>query len=188
DLTITSGARLRADNNNGISTITIGGNWVNNSTAGTSNGFDENNTTVIFNSPPANTLQTIGGTTAETFYNLTLNTSAATDVVRILNNTNVSNQLNLVQGELDLNSLTLYVTNPATGAVTRTSGYVKSEDNSSPYGTLRRQTGTATGSFLFPFGKSSAEYIPFTMNITSAGSPATGSVSVSTYPTGTDNT
>ncbi|MDW8332019.1 MAG: T9SS type A sorting domain-containing protein, partial [Cyclobacteriaceae bacterium] len=188
DLTITSGARLRADNNDGISTITVGGNWVNNSTAGPSVGFDEGTGTVIFNSPPANTLQTIGGTTAETFYNLTLNTSAATDVVRILNNTNVSNQLNLVQGELDLNSLTLYVTNPATGAVTRTSGYVKSEDNSSPYGTLRRQTGTATGSFLFPFGKSSTEYIPFTMNITSAGSPATGSVSVSTYPTGTDNT
>lgn len=188
NLTITANSRLRADNNQGITTITVGGNWVNNSTAGASNGFDEDGTTVIFNSPAANTLQTIGGSTAETFYNLTLNTSAATDVVRILNNTNVSNQLNLQQGELDLNSLTLYVTNSATGAVNRTGGYVKSEDNSSPYGTLRRHTGTATGSFLFPFGKSSTEYIPFTMNITSAGSPATGSVSVSTYSTGTDNT
>lgn len=188
NLTITSGARLRADNNQGIPTITVGGNWVNNSTAGTSNGFDEGTSTVIFNSPSGNTLQTIGGSTAETFYNLTINTSDATDVVRILNNTNVSNQLTLQQGELDLNALTLYVTNPAVSAVNRTGGYIKSENNTSPYGTLRRQTGTATGSFLFPFGKSSTEYIPFTMNITSAGSPATGSVSVSTYATGTDNT
>ncbi len=188
NLTITSGARLRADNNQGIPTITVGGNWVNNSTAGASNGFDEGTGTVIFNSPSGNTLQTIGGSTAETFYNLTINTSDATDVVRILNNTNVSNQLNLQQGELDLNALTLYVTNPAVSAVNRTGGYIKSENNTSPYGTLRRHTGTTTGSFLFPFGKSSTEYIPFTMNITSAGSPATGSVSVSTYATGTDNT
>ncbi len=188
DVTITAGGRLRADANNGISTITIGGNWINNSTAGGSNGFDQGVSTVIFNSPAASTLQTIGGTTAETFYNLTLNTSAATDVVRILNNTNVSNQLTLTQGELDLNALTLYITNPAPGAVARTNGYVKSENNSSPYGTLRRHTGTATGVFVYPFGKSSTEYIPFTFNITTAGSPAAGSVSVSTYSTGTDNT
>lgn len=188
NLTITSGGRLRADNNQGISTITVGGNWVNNSTAGGSNGFDEGTGTVVFNSPAANTLQTIGGTTAETFYNLTINTSDPTDIVRILNNTDVSNQLNLQQGELDLNGRTLYITNPVPGAVNRTGGYVKSENNTSPYGTLRRHTGTATGSFLFPFGKSSTEYIPFTMNITSAGSPAAGSVSVSTYATGTDNT
>ncbi|QOI97403.1 MAG: hypothetical protein HRU69_07830 [Flammeovirgaceae bacterium] len=188
NLTINSGARLRADNNGTIATITVGGNWVNNSTAGASNGFDEGTGTVVFNSPASNTLQTIGGTTAETFYNLTLNTSAATDVVRILNNTTVSNTLALNQGELDLNSLTLNVTRNSTGAITRTSGYVKSEDSTDPYGTLRWLTGTLTGSFVYPFGKSSTEYIPFTLNITSAGAPAAGSVSVSTYPTGVDNT
>ncbi|GIV37589.1 MAG: hypothetical protein KatS3mg032_1968 [Cyclobacteriaceae bacterium] len=188
DLTINANARLNAAANNGISAITVGGNWVNNSSTGGSNGFDEGTSTVIFNSPASNTLQTIGGTIAETFYDLTLNTSAASDVVRILNNTNVSNQLTLTQGELDLNGLTLYLTNPVPGAITRTNGYIKSENNTSPYGTLQRQTGTATGAFVFPFGKSPTEYIPFTFNITSAGSPAAGSVSVSTYPTGTDNT
>lgn len=188
NLTINTGARLRADNNGTIATITVGGNWVNNSTTGASNGFDEGNGTVVFNSPASNTLQTIGGSTAETFYNLTLNTSAATDVVRILNNTTVSNVLNLAQGELDLNSLTLNMTNNSTGAITRTGGYIKSEDNSDPYGTVRWLTGSLTGSFVYPFGKSSTEYIPFTLNITSAGSPASGSVSVSTYATGTDNT
>lgn len=188
NLTINTGARLRADNNGTIATITVGGNWVNNSTTGGSLGFDEGTSTVVFNSPPSNTLQTIGGSTAETFYNLTLNTSVATDVVRILNNTGVSNTLTLSQGELDLNSLTLNVTRNSTAAITRTSGYIKSEDNSSPYGTLQWLTGSLTGSFVYPFGKSSTEYIPFTLNITSAGSPATGSVSVSTYPTGTDNT
>ncbi len=188
NLTISTGARLRADNNGTISTITIGGNWVNNSTTGGSNGFDEGTGAVVFNSPAANTLQTIGGTTAETFYNLTLNTSAATDVVRILNITTVSNILNLVQGELDINSLSLSVTNNNTGAITRTSGYIKSEDNTDPYGTLRWLTGSLTGSFVYPFGKSSTEYIPFTLNITAAGAPATGTVAVSTYPTGTNNT
>ncbi|MFN3839853.1 MAG: T9SS type A sorting domain-containing protein, partial [Cyclobacteriaceae bacterium] len=188
NLTINTGARLRADNNGTIATLTVGGNWVNNSTTGGSNGFDEGTGTVVFNSPAANTLQTIGGSTAETFYNLTLNTSAATDVVRMLNNTTVSNTLALNQGELDLNSLTLNITRNSTGAITRTSGYIKSEDNTSPYGTLQWLTGALTGSFVYPFGKSSAEYIPFTLNITSAGSPATGSVSVSTYATGTDNT
>lgn len=188
NITIAANARLRADNNNGISTITIGGDWTNNSTTGGSLGFDEGTGTVVFNSPASNTLQTIGGTTAETFYNLTLNTSAATDVVRILNNTAVSNVLNLAQGEVDLNSLTLSITNNSTSAITRTNGYVKSEDNTDPYGTLRWLTGMLTGSFVYPFGKSSTEYIPFTLNITSAGSPAAGTVAVSTYPTGVDNT
>jgi hypothetical protein len=188
NITINSNGHLNANINQGIANITIGGNWVNNSTVGPSNGFDEGNSIVTFNSPAANTLQTIGGSTAETFYNFTLNTSAATDVVRLLNNTLVSNQLHLEQGELDLNGLTLYVTNATPTAVTRTNGYVKSENTVSPYGTLQRHTGTNTGAYLFPFGKSATEYIPFTFNITTAGSPAAGSVSVSTYPTATDNT
>jgi hypothetical protein len=188
DLTINTGARLRADNNGTISTITVGGNWVNNSTTGGSLGFDQGSGTVVFNSPAANVLQTIGGSTAETFHNLTLNTSAATDVVRILNNTTVSNALTLTQGELDLNTLTLFVDNPAPSAITRTGGYIRSENTGTPYGTLRWRTSTATGSFVYPFGQSSAAYIPFTLNITSAGAPAGGSVAVSTYATAVDNT
>jgi hypothetical protein len=188
NVTINNNARLRADNNQGISTITVGGNWVNNSTAGPSNGFDEGTGTVVFNSPPGNTLQTIGGSTEETFYNLTLSTSAATDVVRLLNNTTVSNTLTLTQGELDLNSRTLFITRNSTSAISRTGGYIKSENTSSPYGTVEWRTGSLTGSFVYPFGKSSTEYIPFTMNITTAGTPNTGRVAVSTYATATDNT
>ena len=167
----------------GIAQIALGGNWTNNSTRGGSDGFDESTNTVVFNSPAANALQTIGGLIPETFYNLTLNTSAANDVVRILNNTAVSNTLTLTQGELDLNSLTLNITRNSTGAIARTGGYIKSEDNSSAYGSVQWLTGTLTGSFIYPFGKSSTEFIPFTLNITSAGAPAAGSTSVSTYAT-----
>lgn len=176
----TTGGLIDATN---ISQITVGGTWTNNSTRGGSDGFDESTSTVVFNSPAANTLQTIGGLISETFNNLTLNTSAASDVVRINNNTAVSNTLTLTQGELDLNSLTLNVTRNSIAAITRTGGYIKSEDNSSVYGTVQWLTGTLTGSFVYPFGKSSTEFIPFTMNITSAGAPASGSTSVSTYAT-----
>ncbi len=176
----TTGGLIDATN---IAQITVGGNWTNNSTLGGSDGFNESTNTVTFNSPVANTLQTIGGLIPETFYNLTLNASATTDVVRISNNTVVSNTLALTQGELDLNSLTLNVTRNSTGAIARTGGYIKSEDNSSVYGTVQWLTGALTGSFVYPFGKSSTEFIPFTMNITSAGAPASGSTSVSTYST-----
>jgi len=181
----TTGGLIDAVN---IAQITVGGNWTNNSTRGGGvNGFNQSTNTVAFNSPVGNTLQTIGGLIPETFNNLTLNTSATSDVVRILNNTTISNVLSLTQGELDLNSLTLDVTNNNLGAITRTGGYIKSEDTSSPYGTLQWLTGSLTGGFVFPFGKSSTEFVPFTMNITGAGAPATGSVSLSTYGTPLDD-
>ena len=180
----TTGGLIDAGN---IAQITVGGNWTNNSTRGGSSGFNQSTNTVVFNSPVGNTLQTIGGLIPETFHNLTLNTSAASDVVRILNNTTISNVLSLTQGELDLNSLTLNVTNNNLGAITRTGGYIKSEDTSSPYGTVQWSTGSLTGGFVFPLGKSSTEFVPFTMNIIGAGAPATGSVSLSTYGTPLDD-
>lgn len=175
---INASATLDASN---ISTIAVGGNWTNNGT------FTQSTNEVTFNSPAANTLQLIGGTTANTFYNLTLNTSAATDVVQLSSNATVSNTLKLTRGGLDLNGKTLNITRTATGAITRTSGYVKSENTSAPYGNIKWTMGTTTGSFVYPFGKSSTEYIPFIYNITGAGSPAAGSIAISTYATNSAN-
>ncbi len=179
NVSITTGAILNATN---IPTINVGGNWTNDGA------FTQSTSTVNFNSPAASTLQLIGGSTPNTFHNLTINPSASSDIVRLSANADVSNTLTLTLGELDLNGQTLNVTRSATGAITRTSGYVKSEKTTAPYGTINWTTGTTTGTFIFPFGVSSTQFIPFRYNITGAGSPATATLAVATYATGLANT
>lgn len=180
NIQINASANLDATN---ISNINVGGDWTDNGT------FTESTNTVTFNSPAANVLQTIGGTVSETFYNLTLNTSASTDLVRLSNTTAITNNLVLTLGGLDLNGNTLNINKSSTGAISRTSGYVKSENISSPYGTIRWFVDTSTGSFVYPFGVSSTQYIPLTLNVTSAGTrgAGTGYVPVSTYATAATN-
>jgi hypothetical protein len=79
------------------------------------------------------------------------------------------------------------VTFASTGAITRTNGYILSETTGTPYSPVNWSVGTVTGTFIFPFGKTSSDYIPFTFNVTSAGVGA-GTVSVATYATASDNT
>lgn len=130
----------------------------------------------------------MGGTTSETFINLTLSTAASTNTVRLLKSISVSNILTLTQGGLDLNGKTLNITQNTIASIVRTSGYIKSENTSAPYGTITWKTGTTAGAFVYPFGKSSTEYIPVTFNITTAGSPNSATTSVSTYASSTSNT
>lgn len=180
DVTINSLASLDASN---ITNFNVGGNWTNDGD------FTEATNTVTFNSPAANVLQLVGGTVSETFYNLTVNTSAATDAVRLTNTITVLNNLVLTQGGLELNGNTLIVSNSATGAISRTSGYVKSESTAAPYGTIRWFINNTNGSHVYPFGVSSTQYIPFTLNVTVAGNRGvgTGYVPVSTYATAATN-
>lgn len=180
DVTINALADLDATN---ITNLNLGGNWTNDGD------FTESTNTVTFNSPAANVLQTIGGTVAETFYNLTINGSAGTDLVRLSNTTTVTNVTTLTQGGLDLNSHILVVSNSATSALTRTSGYIRSENIAAPYGTIRWFINNGTGVYTYPFGVSSTQYIPFVMNVTSAGTRGvgTGFVPVSTYATAATN-
>jgi hypothetical protein len=179
NILINSLATLDATN---ISAINVGGNWTRDGI------FTPGTNQVTFNSPAANTLQLISGTAAQSFYDLRLNTSAASDEVRIGDNTTVTNTLTLTQGELNLNSNTLSITRSATSAIARTSGYIKSENSTAPYGSVKWTTGTTSGAFVFPFGKSSTEFIPFTYNITTPGAPATGTLTAATYPTVAANT
>lgn len=62
--------------------------------------------------------------------------------------------------------------------ITRTSGHVISE---SDYNFIQWETGTNTGSYVYPFGYSTTDYIPFTFVKTAAG--GSSSVGVSTYGT-----
>ncbi len=177
---INASANLDASN---ITNLNVGGDWTDDGN------FTEGSNTVTFNSPAANVLQLVGGAVAETFNNLTVNTSAATDAVRMTNTITVLNNLVLTQGGLELNGNTLIVSNSAVGAISRTSGYIKSENTSAPYGTLRWFINNTTGSHVYPFGVSSTQYIPFILNVTVAGNRGvgTGYVPVSTYATAATN-
>ena len=101
--------------------------------------------------------------------------------------------LDLQTGELNLDTdhtpgngggSTVTVEKDATTAVTRTSGYLRSEveDNT---GILNWYIGSQTGSFVFPFGYDNTNYIPLTFNV-SAGSA--DSMKVATYGVECENT
>jgi hypothetical protein len=127
-------------------------------------------------------------TASEILYNVTINKSAGNLVLSTGSNLTVSNTLNLTSGGLDLNGNMLSVTRANATAIIRSSGFIKSETTGSPYSQVRWSVGTTTGTYIFPFAKSSAtNYIPFTFQVATAGTGA-GTVSLSTYATGTANT
>ena len=174
-----AGANTGLINNSGL--ISFSGNWTNNSTSGA----------LVATTGTAEMVgpnQIIQGSQPTRFNNLNLLGSG----VKTLNvNTFVSGAtgaLALGSRPLDLNSNTLFVTNPATSAITRTSGYIISETAPFPgYGIIQWNIGNAaSGVYTFPFGSLAANYIPLTLNITSPGAQSTtGAISASTYPTNT---
>jgi hypothetical protein len=158
--------------------IKVGGDWNNNAT------FNQSTGTVTFTGA-GGTLQSITGSSNDTFYNLTINTGASS-TVQLLKNVTVSNILSLTAGWLDINGKTLNITNSNLSGITRSSGYIKSEKTAYPYSSVTWTTSNSTGAYIFPFAKSSGEYIPFTCNITIAGTTG-GTMSVATYGTSADN-
>ncbi len=172
-----AGPNIGLITNSGL--ISLSGNWTNNSTSGALAP-----TTGSVELTGGN--ESINGTQPTRFNNLTLLGSG----VKTLNvNTFVSGAtgvLAVMARPLDLNSNTLFVTNPLPGAVTRTTGYIISETPAVPgYGIIQWLIGnSAAGSYVFPFGSLAANYIPLTLNITAPGAQSTtGAISVSTYPT-----
>lgn len=125
--------------------------------------------------------QTISGTSVTTFYNLVANSTVG---VTLQQDAIISNTLTLTTGALNLNSKTLTINNSASTAVSRTGGYILSEqtNNSSK---VKWNIGNNTSSHVFPFGTASAVYIPLTLAVTAGD---IGNVTVSTYPTAANNT
>ncbi|HEY4799667.1 MAG TPA: gliding motility-associated C-terminal domain-containing protein, partial [Bacteroidia bacterium] len=133
----------------------------------------------------AGNAQNIRGTHATKFNNLDCQGAGTKTlhVTTIVGGT--SGLLSLHNADVSLNSNTLIVTNPASGAITRTNGYIVSEtDPISGYGTLQWNFGNSTGNYVYPFGTSGGMYIPFFWNVTVPGIQiANGNMAVSTYPT-----
>ncbi|MGI6592056.1 MAG: hypothetical protein ACOX2C_02180 [Bacteroidales bacterium] len=164
NFTITAGTWSTGGNS-----MNIAGNWTNNAT------FTHGNNLVTLDGIN----QTIGGTVATTFYNLTTNNTSTTLNI----NTTVKNVLALTKGAIDLNQKTLIIDNPSPTAISRTNGYILSDNIDQDFNSkLQWNIGTsATGEYIYPFGKNAFTYIPFKFNVTTAG---VGNLSVSTYPTG----
>ncbi len=169
--------------NSGI--IRLDGDWINNANNGV---FITNDGTVEF----IGGAQSIGGTDSTYFNNLTLG-GTGTKTLNI--NTwsgggfaSPSGVLSISDRVLDLNSNKLTITNPLTGAITYSTGYIKSE-TSNENGKVQWNIRTSTGNHVFPFGNASAVSIPFSFNVTAAGTESgTGNVILSTYNTIADNT
>jgi len=125
--------------------------------------------------------QSVAGSSVTTFSRLFINNTAG---VTLNQSVNVSTVLTLSNGALTLNSQLLTVQSGATAAIVRTNGYIVSEQPNNQ-GRLRWNIGTTTGAHIFPFGKATGEYIPFTVNLTAGN---IGNVTLATYPTALDNT
>ncbi|MBS1587065.1 MAG: gliding motility-associated C-terminal domain-containing protein [Bacteroidetes bacterium] len=91
-------------------------------------------------------LQEIQGFSTTAFPTLSLE---GWDTKRLLINTKVTGKLNLNDLQLDVRGNDMWVTNPATDAITRTSGYVNTSNH--PEGRLVRNV-TANSSYYYPMG------------------------------------
>ncbi|MFH0865529.1 MAG: T9SS type A sorting domain-containing protein, partial [Bacteroidota bacterium] len=164
------------------------GDWTNNSNGNALYTVTINGTVEF----AGTTFQTIAGSHLTTFENLLINNSNAdpNNVIIEDNSYNYFNTimgiLTLTDGALNLNHNTLIVENSAAGSITAASGYIVSESEDSK---LQWNIGTATGNHIFPFGRylTVLRNIPFSFDITGSGT-GSGSVTLSTYHTGSDNT
>lgn len=189
-ITVTGGAQITVkgdiQNNSGTAinnsgTIDLNGNWINNSGGdvfGTSAG------TVIMNG--AN--QNIGGNNSTMFNNLTmqgngtktllLNTSAGGG------NANAAGTLAMDASVLELNSNTLFITNPNANGITYAAGSIKSEQvNNSSKVDWNMQN--VIGGHIVPFSNNAGTVIPFKYEITDNSNH--GHVVMSTYATNISN-
>ncbi|MBC7696244.1 MAG: hypothetical protein H7141_12450 [Burkholderiales bacterium] len=165
------------------STITLLKDWINNSS---NNGFatPDGGGVVL-----AGNAQSVGGSTATAFYNLSLTGNGIKTLA--VNSTTVGGQstftgiLSVGSSTLDLNGNRIDITNSAAGAITRSSGYIISETNVAVNPSIIRwYHRTVGGSKVYPFGVSGS-YIPFTFSISSTMTNTAAYVDVSTRATAT---
>jgi len=128
----------------------------------------------------ANNLDAQGTSSIMKFYNLNL---ADNTRRTLIGNCIVTNILSLGTGNIDLNSNKLSVYNSSTGAITNSSGYIKSEHTSN-LSKLSWMMGSTTGAHIVPFGTNGGTAIPFTLDLTGG---TIDTVIVSTYPTNAAN-
>lgn len=156
-----NGAFTGTVNNSG--TISVSGDWVNNSTAFV---FPTNSGTVSL----IGGNQAIKGSTTTYFNNLNLSGSGVKTLeINTLTGGGFASPtgvLALNSLPLDLNLHTLLVNNPNTTAVTRTTGFIISEtDTANNPSVIEWNAGSVNGTYVFPFGLlTTPNYIPLTIS------------------------
>ncbi|WP_421890095.1 T9SS type A sorting domain-containing protein [Marinoscillum sp.] len=123
----------------------------------------------------------LGGTATTIFDGLEIDKS--TNEVQMTVNAEITGDLILTNGPLDLNGNTLSITNTESTAVSRTNGYVLSE-NTSFNSVIAWTISNNVAAYSFPFGNAAGDYIPFVFDLNSGDA---GVVSLATYPTSPDN-
>lgn len=122
----------------------------------------------------------IGGSIASTIYNVDVNNTGG---VTLQNDVSISNNLNLINGAVNLNSRRLTITNPATTGISYSSGYLISE-NTANTSKVQWNIGTTGGDHVIPFGTTGGTLIPLTLTVTSGN---IGNITASTFPTNSFN-
>jgi len=152
--------------------VAVSGDFVNNGA------FTDSGQVFLLN---GSAIQTLSGTAATTFCNLKLSNSSGAQLSR---NVSITKTLMLESGGFDLNKNTLTILNGQSTAIGRTSGYLISEqtDNSSM---VSWQINSSPGVHIIPLGTATGTYIPFEITVSSGD---IGTFSLSTYPTGLNNT
>jgi gliding motility-associated-like protein len=163
--------------------IYVPGNWTNSSTSGV---FTTNSGEVILDGD----VQRIKGTDRTYFPTLDLrgNGNKWLDI-----NCLVGGGFNQGNGALRcnnqlliLNSKILEINNPATSAITKTSGGIVSEtDGATGYGSVQWNLGGNIGYYSIPFTTMANQVVPYIFNVQTPGVNSTnaGSLDVATYPT-----
>jgi len=134
-------------------------------------------------------LQNITTSTTINFYDAEI--TNASGVKMVSGNVQINNILTLTNGALQLNLNTLIVNNNSDVAIARNgttqTGYIISEDENSK---VQWNISTSTGNYVYPFGRfsSALRYIPFGFNVTTDGIGSSGSVTLATYHTVSNNT
>ncbi|MTK52390.1 M6 family metalloprotease domain-containing protein [Paludibacter sp.] len=165
DVTIGSGAKLDLNSLN----LSVGGNWTNNggNLTATPTG------TITFNGSNA---QSIGGSAATTFNNLSLSGTSEKSVILLLNNVDatVDGALTFTYGVITTGNNKLII--PASGSVSRTSGHVN--------GNLQKNVSTGTAvTQTYEIGDAT-NYTPASVsfaNVSTAGT-LTGSTTAGDHP------
>ncbi|MFT4681418.1 MAG: hypothetical protein ACI9YU_001264, partial [Flavobacteriales bacterium] len=182
-----------------VMTITSGG-FTNNSGGGVTNSGEmqldgdwaNNDGSGVFGATPTTGLvtmnggaQTIGGSNATNFYNLT-SPAAATGDITLAVDANVYNVATLTTHEMILNSNDLTLENSSTGALAGSGGIVS--ETSGTLSNLRWNIGTNTGSYVVPFETAGGVAINFGYNVTNAGTISTSSDTYKEFATYSTNT
>lgn len=99
---------------------------------------------------------------------------ASNKVTLDANNVHIRTNLNLVDGELELNGYTLSISNGAANAISRSSGFIRSETNAANNTSIVLWQSITTGTHIVPFGVDEDTYLPITMTVLSgAGADVT---------------